>query len=514
MSTVLWRPGDAPLRLPPPHAEGFGPEDRVLTADVVVVGTGPGGAAVARALAFTGARVVLVEEGPAESRFAHHQGPVMRYHMQEGGAMVATGTANFPIASGRGVGGGSLINSAIAWRAPAHVLDRWVEVLGDDRYGPGPLGAVYDELWPLLGIWPTRPEISGKNNDLVVRGVQAMGLEGGYLARATPGCTGCGVCYFGCPTGGKASVNTNLLGEAVANGATIQADAVIEAVLIDGDRAVGVAGTLRHPDTGEAGGRLTVRAGTVVLSAGGIGTPRLLHRCGLAERLGPAVGRGLHIHPGNAVLGMCDEPIHLWRGATQGAYFHPPDDPGCLPHTFSAPPEACLGILGALGPEAKGMIPKLANLCGLVVMISDTGEGTVRAWPDGRARITYDFATADIERIKRGMGWAAKVLLAGGAREVMAPVVGATPTNDADVLMARITPRPLTDFLLYASHPMSSCRMGTDPATSVIRPDARTHTIDRLYLADTSIFPTSLGVNPSITTMAMATIIGRGIAAG
>lgn len=514
MSTVLWRPGDPPLRLTPPPAEGYAVQDRDLEADVVIVGTGPGGAAVARTLALSGARVILVEEGPAQSRFAHHQGPVMRYHMQEGGAMVATGTANFPIASGRGIGGGSLINSAIAWRAPDHVLDHWVELLGDDRYGAATLGAVYDELWPLLGIWPTRPEVSGKNNDLVVRGVQALGLDGGYLQRATPGCVGCGVCYFGCPSGGKASVNTNLLGEAAANGATIQADAKIDTVLLEGDRAVGVAGTMRHPDTGEAGGRLTVRAGTVILSAGGIGTPRLLHHAGIAERLGPAVGRGLHIHPGNAVLGLCDDRIDLWNGATQGAYFHPPDDPGCLPHTFSAPPEACLGILGALGADAKPMIAQLGYLCGLVVMISDTGEGTVGAWSDGRARIGYEFAEGDIERIKKGMLWAAKVLLAGGAREVIAPVLGTGRCRTADELYAQIAPHPLTDFLLYASHPMSSCRMGRDPATSVIRPDARTHAIDRLYLADTSIFPTSLGVNPSLTTMAIGTLIGRAIAAG
>jgi choline dehydrogenase-like flavoprotein len=509
----LWNPGDQYLSARPPHADGFAKVDRELTCDIVVVGTGPGGAACARALALGGASVVLLEEGPAESRFALHYGGTMRHHYQEGGAMVATGTTYVPIAAGRGIGGGSLVNSAIAWRAPDHVLDGWTKLLDDDRYGPAALAPLYDELWALLGIWPTRPEVSGANNDLIVRGVRALGLDGGYLQRATPGCTACGVCYFGCPSGGKASVNQNLLVEAVANGARIQAETKVDTFLLDGDRVVGVVGTMSDPDTGETGGRVTVRAGRVVLAAGGIGTPRTLHVAGLAERLGPAVGRGLHIHPGNAVLGFCDTPIELWRGATQGAYFHVAELPGVLPHTFSAPPEACLGILNVVGSNSKAMLPRLRNLCGLVVMISDVGEGTVSAWSDGRARISYDFVPDDVDRIKKGMHWAAKVLLAGGAREVFAPVRDTGMHTDADSLYAAIAPRPLDDFTMYASHPMSTCRMGRDPTTSVIRADGRTHALDGLYLADSSVFPTSLGVNPSITTMAMGTVIGKGLLA-
>lgn len=512
MNNVLWHPGDPPLVRAPPHAEGWSATSRDLTCDVVIIGTGPGGAACARALALTGARVILLEQGPAQSRFGRNQGVTMRYHMQEGGAMVTTGTTTFPIAAGRGIGGGSLINSAIAWRAPEYILSHWTELLGDDRYGAAALGPVYDELWALLGIVETRLEVSGNNNDLIVRGVRALGLDGGYLNRATPLCVGCGVCYFGCPSGGKASVNLNLLAEAAANEATIQADTTVDTFLLEGGRCVGVRGTMYHPDTGEAGGTVTVRAGKVVVAAGGIGTPRTLHHAGLADTLGPAVGKGLHVHPGNAVIGFCDERIDLWKGATQGAYFHPPDMPGVLPHSFSAPPEACLGLLNAMGPDAKRMLGVLPYMCGLVVMVSDTGEGTVRAWGDGRARIEYDFADTDVERIKKGMYWAAKVLLAGGAREVCAPVRGTGRYTDADALYAAVEPASLDAFTMYASHPMSTCRMGQDPATSVIRPDGRTHAVEGLYLADSSIFPTSLGVNPSITTMAMGTVIGRGIA--
>lgn len=511
MTTPRWSSGDPPLRATPPEAEGFVRVDRALEVDVVVVGSGPGGAACARALAKGGAKVLVLEEGPGRERFTRHYGGAMRHHMQEGGAMVAMGEATFPIAAGRGVGGGSLINSAIAWRAPKDILDRWQAQLDTDRYSHERLTSVYDELWALLGIWPTRVEIAGRNNDIVVAGVRALGLDGGYLERATPGCVGCGVCYFGCPSGGKASVNTNLLADAAAMGATLQADTRVDTFLLDGARCVGVSGQMIDPDTGEHGGRLTVRAGRVVLAAGGIGTPRTLHVAGLGQSLGPAVGRGLHVHPGNAVLGVCDEPVHLWRGATQGAYFHAPGMEHVLPHTFSAPPEACLGVLRALGPDTKEAVRLLPYLCGMVVMVSDEGEGRVRAWPDGRARIDYAWHPGDVERIKQGMLWAARVLFAGGAREVFAPVRGTTRCTSAEQLYEQVKDRPVADFTMYAAHPMSTCRMGLDPETSVIRPDGRAHRMEGLYLADSSIFPTSLGVNPSLTTMAMGQRIGEGL---
>jgi choline dehydrogenase-like flavoprotein len=507
---MRWSPGEGVFWRPAPQADGFSAHDRTFEADVVIIGTGPGGAASARTLANLGLSVLLVEEGPPEERFRPNQGAVMRYHMQEGGAMVATGATFMPIAAGRGVGGGTLINSAIAWRCPDSVLAEWATLLGDQRFSADNLRPVYDELWEYLGIWETRKEVSGENNDLVVRGVNALGWDGGYLSRYTPQCVGCGTCYYGCPSGGKASTNHNFLVEAATNGARILADTKITDFLVTGRRVVGVVGRSYHPDTREPGGSVTIRAPKVIVACGGIGTPRLL--AGSSLDLGPAVGKGLHVHPGNAVFGVCKQEVKWWQGATQGAYFHPEGLPGVLPHTSSLPPEVALLSLGAQGIRAPDAMEIIPHLAGLLVMISDHSSGTVGVWPDGRAKLTYDFSMDDIGRIKAGMVASAKVLFAGGAEWCFCPVAGVGRIDRPDDLEARLTDRVIQDFTLYASHPMSSCRMGNDPATSVIRPDGRAHTYEGLYLADSSIFPTSLGVNPSVTTMAMATILARGIA--
>jgi hypothetical protein len=307
-------------------------------------------------------------------------------------------------------------------------------------------------------------------------------------------------------------MDLTLIPDAMERGALVQADTRVDTLLVEGGRAVGVEGDVIEPQSRQVVGRLRVEAPKVFVCAGGVGTPRLLHHAGLAARLGP-VGRGLHVHPGNAVLGICDHPVKMWTGATQGAYFHTDALPGVLPHTLSAPPEALLLILGKVGAEAKASLDTLPHLCGCVVMISDKGEGSVGATSDGRASISYQFDPNDVQRIKDGMVETARVLLAGGARQVLAPVHGVGVHEDPDSFADALADRTLTDFTLYASHPMASCRMGIDPATSVIGPDGQAHRMPGLYLADSSIFPTSLGVNPQLTTMTLGTAIGRAVAA-
>jgi choline dehydrogenase-like flavoprotein len=488
--------------------------DTTLEADVVIVGTGPGGAAAGRALAQAGARVIWVEEGLATPRFRPNFANANRWHMQEGGTMVSQSLdAMMPIAAGRGVGGGSLVNSAICFRTPDYVLDEWTRVLGDDRYAPARLSPVFDEMEARIEVGTTPDSVAGENNRIVVRGAAARGHRGGLVRRNTPRCAGCGLCNQGCPVGGKNSMDLTLIPDGLALGAEVRADTWVDTVLVEGDRAVGVSGEVRNPDTREVVGRLTVRAPRTFVCAGGIGTPRLLHTAGLASRLGP-VGKGLHVHPGNAVLGLCDHEVRMWSGATQGAYFETDDLPGVLPHTLTAPPEAMLAVLGKVGLENKAAFQLLPHLCGCVVMISDHGEGTVGARADGRAKVSYSFDPHDVDRIKAGMVETARVLLAGGAREVLAPVHGVGTHASAESFGKALATRTIHDFALYASHPMASCRMGADPETSVVGPTGEAHHLPGLFLADSSVFPTSLGVNPQLTTMTLATAIGRAVGAG
>jgi choline dehydrogenase-like flavoprotein len=493
------------------YAEVVG--DIELEADVVIVGTGPGGAAIGRVIAEAGKRVVFLEEGPAKSNFRPNMTHTMRYHMQEGGGMVALGSAAISVAAGRGVGGGSLINSAICWRTPHKVLESWTEVLGgDDRFRPEAMEPVFDELSEILQIGRTPEAIAGENNLLIVRGAKKLGLEAGLLERNTPGCVGCGICNFGCPSGGKASVDRNLIALARAAGALVQADTKCNRVLVEGGRAKGVVGTTRHPDTGVVVGTVTVRADTVVLAAGAVGTPRTILVAGLGEQLGDRVGKGLHLHPGNAVMGLCDHVVDMWKGATQAAYYVDPEIPGALPHTLSLDPGPLLLSMGGTGNRNRENLELLPHMCGCLVMVSDHGEGTVGINARNMADLTYEWADDDVETMKRGLKRTCEVLLAGGARKLLVPISGVGWVDSLAEAHRAIDDALITDWMgMYAAHPMATCRMGTDISNSVIGPDGQAHGLPGLYIADSSIFPTSLGVNPQLTTMAMGTILGRGL---
>lgn len=498
-----------------PFAEGFAASQNGLTveADVVIVGAGPGGGVLARTLAEAGQRVVVVEEGPARSNFRPNYAHTARHHMQESGSMVARGSAMMPIAAGRGVGGGTLINSALSFRAPDHVLDGWAEALQNPAYSANAMTAIYDEVCAIVGVAQTPREIAGENNQLIVRGIEKLGLDGGFAPRSTPGCVGCGVCYFGCPSRGKGSTNLTYLPRAVNAGARIFAESKVTDILVENGRAVGVRAHGVHPDTGAMGGELVVKAPRVVICAGGIGTPRLLWRSKIAAQLGPHCGENLHVHPGSTVIALCDHPVEMWKGATQGAYFHHPDLPGVLPHTFSAPPEACLvaaGLVGERWQEGLGLLP---NLCGMLVMVSDKGTGRVRAFSDGRADIVYHFDDGDVDLIKRSLVVVAEVLQAGGAGRLFVPVHGVPECDTPGQLADALVDRTIRDFTLYAAHPMGTCRMAARIEDGVIGPGGETHGLPGLYLADSSVFPSSLGVNPQLTTMAVATVIGHSILA-
>ena len=169
--------------------------------------------------------------------------------------------------------------------------------------------------------------------------------------------------------------------------------------------------------------------------------------------------------------------------------------------------------MGKVGSGLEEGLALLPHLAGLVVMVSDKGGGRVRATADGRADITYHFADADVDRIKQGMVVTAEVLLAGGVNEVFAPVHGVGRHSTPQALAADLAQRTIRDFTLYASHPMATCRMGADPKTSVINATGQAHRMPGLYIADASVFPTSLGVNPQLTTLAVSTHIGRQMAA-
>ena len=176
--------------------------ERRVRADVVVVGSGAGGAPVAKALAEAGKRVVVVEEGAYFAREQLNARPrdMTALLYRDGGQVATVGTPAIMLPTGRAVGGTTLVNSGTCFRIPPRIATRWRDELGVEIDG---LDALYAQVEREIGVRRVTPELAGANARIAKRGADALGWSGHYLDRNAVGCQGSGVCAFGCPTGAK-----------------------------------------------------------------------------------------------------------------------------------------------------------------------------------------------------------------------------------------------------------------------------------------------------------------------
>lgn len=483
-----------------------------LEVDAVIVGAGPGGLVTASVLAEAGLRVIVVEGGRFWPRgtFKRKQSWALEHLFQDRGQRVMTGNAIISLQSGRGVGGGTLVNSGISFRAPDRVLDEWVREHGVGFWEGDSRAALYAEVEATIGAAATRVSVAGVNSLIARRGFEALGVESAFMPRNTPGCVGCGTCQTGCPSGGKASADLNWLPRALRHGARLYADTRVESLLMQGQRVTGARALMRHPETGEALGRFEIKADRVILACGAINTATFLQKHRLASSSG-MVGKNLHAHPGVGCLGLFREDVQVWSGATQGYYAHHPDDPEILAETFSVSPDILVAQAGGVGLDAMQFLREMRRMAACGMLIRDHSSGTVRHVEGKPPAISYHVLDADRRKFTRGLQFIARMFFAAGAVSVR-PMLGRATFMDSlpqahDFIESVTDPM---DMPLYASHPMGTCRIGADPATSVARAtDGRTHDHEGLYITDSSLLPTALGVNPQMTIMAQSLALAR-----
>ena len=483
--------------------------DLAVDCDVVVVGTGAGGAVVGRELAEAGLAVVFVEEGRYFDRsdFTGRPFAMQQKLYRRGGATFSVGNVPIPIPLGQTVGGTTTVNSGTCYRTPDRVLHAWERDLGLGELAPDRMAPYFDRVEAVLGVEQARAELLGGNGRVIARGCDRLGFtRHGPLRRNAPACDGQGVCCFGCPTDAKRSTNVSYVPLALRAGAELFSGAKVTRILVEGGRAVGV--VARTAD----GHALTVRARAVVVACGTIMTPLLLAAQGLGGRSGQ-LGRNLSIHPAAGALAELAEPVLPWHGIPQGYAIEELHDEGILYEGAAVPLEMTMSMTSLIGPELIRLAESFDRVSSFGFMIEDTSRGRV-AEVMGQPMIQYWLQERDVAHIKRGIDVLAQIYFAAGAHTVHAPIAGfEVLRSEADLArLRRATLRPW-DLDLSAYHPLGTARMGADPATSVIRPDHQVHDTPRLYVVDGSAVPTPLGVNPQVTIMAMATRAAEKVAA-
>jgi len=486
--------------------------DTVLRGEVCVIGSGAGGAVAAAELAAGGRDVVVLEAGPhwTSRDFTQREEEMLPRLFEEAG-MRQTVDGAVTVLQGRCIGGSTVHNLCYCFRTPDPILALWRDEHGLAELTGAALEPSFERVEAGLKVKPIREDEVNSLNRVIRRGTQALGWSGFITNHNREGCVQSGYCILGCSYDAKQSTLVTYVPAAERAGARIFADAQVEGIEASGGRVRRV--HARALDAhGRAGARLTVEAPVVVLAAGAIATPDLLLRSRIANRSG-LVGRGLHLHPSVMVAGIFDEPLHAYRGIPQSWYVDEFIDLERDPHSgyvlmpITGFPALTGTQLPGFGREHFRWMREFAHTAGLLVLLHDRSEGSVEPGTSlARPRLRYALTRDDERLLAEGVVHCCELLHAAGAREVLVPYLDAPlvvrPGDDLSVIARRGA--AAGTIPIASTHPQSTCRMGGDPRRSVVNAYGECHEVAGLFVADMSVFPTSLGAPPQITTAALA----------
>jgi choline dehydrogenase-like flavoprotein len=345
----------------------------------------------------------------------------------------------------------------------------------------------------------------GRNGELFLNAARSLGYSAGPLKRnMNENCVGCGICTLGCPTAGKRPTLLNYIPRASELGCQVYCDFRVEKILSAFGSATGVAGSILDRRTGKRRARFRVRAKIVVLSAGAVGTPLLLLQNRLANSSGE-VGKNLRLHPGIRVYAMMDELVKGWLGVPQGVYVDEFWNEGVMLEGIFVGPMLSAPAMPYFGRRNKELMFNYPRIAAFGAMISDETRGRIRPGLFGRPFITYRLEKEDLKKAVKAIAYTAEIFFAAGAKKVYPTIPWlpeiASPKGIAEILTGPVKPG---DLEMMAFHPMGTCRMGTRPDRSVTDPFGETFDVHNLFVADASLFPSCLGVNPMESIMAFA----------
>ncbi len=481
------------------------PADITLDADAIVVGTGAGGSIALRELARAGLSAIAFEEGPALrpqdlDQREDHMIPLL---FQQGGGRTTEDLA-IRVLGGRGVGGSTIHNTNLCKRTPEPILDLWAAEYGVEGASVREMAGAFERIERDLSVSRIPDDAVNPNNDVLRRGVRALGWRGGVLAHNRVGCVRSGFCELGCSFDAKQNAMKVVVPQAVLAGAKVYADTDVRRVTFERGAVTGIEAVRKD------GARVRARARVVVLAASAIGSAAIAKRSGVPDPF-RTLGRFLRMHPGAVAAGIFDEPIDGWRGipqsyeCTEMLSF----EEGAEKRTWIVPafahPVGTAATLPGFGASHMRAMREYRHLAVLTAMLHDETEGRVEVDADGDPVIRYAMIERDRAGLARGLVACARLLFAAGAREVTIPAIPPVRLRSVKELDGLDTSfvRP-HGVPLSAVHPMGTMRMGTDPRSSVVRSTGEHHHLEGLFVLDGSLFPTSLGGPPQISIYAFA----------
>ena len=478
--------------------------------DIVIVGSGAGGGTVAQELgemARNGTRVLLVEQGPrlAAEDFTGRELDMASSLYEDGGGFF-TADGSMTLAFGRAYGGSTVVYTGTSLIAPERVIRHW-HVPGLDH---ADVERRSRKFMAQNNVHLLEPEFINDNNRLFVEGARKAGFHAEQFPLNLRGCIGASLCNLGCPNLAKQGTHRVQLPNAERDGVTVVTRA--EALRIE-DRSLIVRVTERPPGAKGApsewaAGDYHVRASLIVLAGGAVGTSALILRSPISRALSH-VGTNFTCHPAHILVGEHTHEISNDVGHPKSFYVDRAEQDGYVLETCMYFPFTTAKNLTGFGEPHSRLMRAFSRLQMILVLACDKAVPGNYVGVDaaGRPVVHYRFTPQVIASLTRATRASARMFFAAGAERVHAP--SADPPlierADANRIDALIDDRHFATgrVSVSAAHLMGGCGMG-QPHDSVTDSRGRVHGIPWLRVADSSLFPDSLEINPYLTVMALA----------
>ena len=463
---------------------------RTIDTEILIIGSGAGGAVTAARLAEAGRDVLVVEEGPWYDPDAHEPSSLeeftARYRHQ--GACAALGNPGIAFAEGRCVGGSTEINMGLYHRLPEHFAADWRRKYAITDFDDATLDRYATEIEKTVTV-SFLPGAAPESSVVLERGSRELGWRSVDFARV--------FAYDEKGRGTKQSMSRTMIPKAVAAGATIQPNCTVVKLDRAGRRVIGATARLTHPDRSTE--TVKVRAEHVFVCGGAIQSPTLLQRSGFRHNIGP----GLKFHPTVKVAARFDrEYDHDEVPVRRVTEFDPFLTIG---GSASRRGHVALAVADAAPRDLDRVLEGWQNVVVYYSAIRSTGSGRVLALPGLRAPlVTYSLTDSDLSRLARGLVHLGDVLLAAGAVELFPSIAGGPIVRNRADLGQWWTALTRARSNIMTIHLTSSIRMGDARDLTGADSFGRVWNTDNLRVNDASLLPDAPGVNPQAAVMAIA----------
>lgn len=482
--------------------------------DVVIIGSGAGGGTAADVLSDyvkDGLKVLLLEAGPARYKKDFNQNELDMSSIYFNRGAFLSADMGISVAAARTLGGSTAVYTGVSFRPPADVLEAWRNDFGLNFLTDKFIADTLDNIEKDISVHEMSEKEDNRNNRLFAEGCGRLGIPLKRLKINTKNCQGQGFCNLGCTVGAKQGTLEVQIPRAISKGVELITNATVTSV---GNHYVEFKMSDVKSDGSSNSEEIhSIKARNIILAAGVLHTPAiLLYSAAKYGWKNNNYGKYVTLHPAYNVNGIHTDIVDGFNGFPKTWYTdHFSNDEHYYLETSFYYPGVTAKNTPHFGKSHEIWMEKYRKMMSILILIHDKAESSNRITINARGKsiLNYKLGDAGRKSMISALRKSAEIFFAAGCEEVSMPAsakpfIGRSESADLENLI-NIRYFDPAKSPLSSAHPQGGASMGIDPKVSCVHPDGFLHDDQSVYVADASLFPGSVKVNPYETIMLMAT---------